>query len=317
LRPVTVYVIVGGEGKKRLNRSAEMRESLTWLNVVFSTGEISLERHMKSADSDARLMGGQEVRIVSIPADAEAGHGVFETLYGFSASAFADMLKRASNDYYGTPLVAWLEALAARRDALVLRARKAADEFKAKYARTGGPQVGRVAESFALVAAAGTLATREGITGWPDGAAFEGAAKCFDAWLKERGTDGSSDEASILKQVRRFYQLHGDSRFRKQGEDSRVIINQAGFLQDDEFLTFDQVFETEVCRGFEPRQVAGALRKNGYLVTDKGRYTTKRTPFKQHGTPRIGRGKQEPRNRFYVVRWDSIFGDEQQLPLVA
>jgi hypothetical protein len=157
------YVIVGGQGKARLNRSAELRESLSWLNVVFSTGEISLERHMKAADSDVRLMGGQEVRIVSIPADAESGHGVFETLYGYSAGAFADMLKRASNAYYGTPFLAWLEALAARRDDLVARVRKVADEFKANCARAVGPRVGRVAESFALVAAAGTLATVEGI----------------------------------------------------------------------------------------------------------------------------------------------------------
>lgn len=304
------YVIVGGEGKKRLNRSSELKESLSWLNVVFSTGEISLERHMKAADSDARLMGGQEVRIVSIPADAEAGHGVFETLYGFSAGAFADMLKRASNQYYGTPLVAWLESLAARRVDLVARARKLADEFKAKYARGVGPQVGRVAESFALVAAAGSLASAEGITGWPEGAAAEGAAKCFQAWLKERGTDGSSDEASILKQVRKFYQLHGDSRFKKLDADNRVVINQAGYATDDEFWTFIEVFESEVCKGFEPKQVARALAKNGYLVIkEKGRLNSK-CSSKRTNT------KVRP-DRFYVIRQDSIFGDDQQLPLVA
>jgi uncharacterized protein (DUF927 family) len=304
------YVIVGGQGKARLNRSAEMRESLSWLNVVFSTGEISLERHMKAGDSDARLMGGQEVRIVSIPADTESGHGVFETLYGFSAGGFADMLKRASNSYYGTPLLAWLEGLAARRDELVTRARKAADDFKAKHARVAGPQVGRVAESFALVAAAGTLATEEGITGWPPGAAAEGAGKCFAAWLKERGTEGSSDEASILKQVRRFYQLHGDSRFKKLEADERIVINQAGYLADGEFWTFDQVFESEVCKGFEPKQVARALAKNGHLVTDeKGRFKSKRTSKRTYT-------KVRP-DRFYVIRQDSIFGDERQLPLAA
>lgn len=299
------YVIVGGQGKARMNRSAELRESLSWLNVVFSTGEVSLERHMKAADNDARLMGGQEVRIISIPADAECGHGVFENLHGLKAAAFADMLKQASNEYYGTALRAWLEALAARPDEFITRARKAADDFKAKYVHAVGPQVGRVAESFALVAAAGTLATEEGITGWPQGAAAESAAKCFASWLKERGTEGSSDEASIIKQVRRFYQLHGDSRFKTLGENPRIVINQAGYVVGNEFWTSDQVFESEVCKGFEPRQVARALKSKGYLIADKDRFTSKRT------APGIARA------RFYVVCRDSILGDEQQLPLAA
>lgn len=44
-------------------------------------------------------------------------------------------------------------------------------------------QVRTVGSRFALLAAAGELATSAGITGWAAGAAAAGARKCFEAWL--------------------------------------------------------------------------------------------------------------------------------------
>lgn len=47
-------------------------------------------------------------------------------------------------------------------------------------------QVARVAKRFALIGAAGEMATTAGITGWPDGTAFEAAHRCFQDWLEAR-----------------------------------------------------------------------------------------------------------------------------------
>ena len=74
-------------------------------------------------------------------------------------------------------------------------------------------QVGRVAARFALVAAAGELATALGILPWPEGEASAAAARCFNDWLAARGDSGPEEIASGIRQVRAFLELHGSSRF--------------------------------------------------------------------------------------------------------
>jgi hypothetical protein len=75
--------------------------------------------------------------------------------------------------------------------------------------------VRRAAARFAVVAAAGELATRLGITGWMEGESTAAVQKCFYAWLKARGTPGPLEEEMVLKQIRAFIQAHGTSRFQQ------------------------------------------------------------------------------------------------------
>lgn len=316
-----IYTTVAGEGKARLNRNSELRESREWFNVIFSTGEISTEAHMKTEDPETRLRGGQEIRVLNIPADAGAGLGVFENLHGVTdpegtnnAGHFSKMLKANTHLYYGAPLIAWLEALVLKRAPLLKRAHDIVAEFRTKYAQGVGPQVGRVADTFALVAAAGELATEEGITGWPKGAATEAAATIFDAWRKDRETEGSSDDHRMVEQVRKFYQTQ-KARFERIVEDDKNpdkefvaparSMTLAGYVRQGdngelEFCTYDKVFEDDVCAGFDCRQVAKALAAEHLITaTEKGkvRYKVYRR------VPGIGK------MRFYVLR-GSILGIE-------
>jgi putative DNA primase/helicase len=320
-----VYSLMGGEGKRRLNRDSELRESFRWLNVVFSSGEISLEEYVRSADPNSHLMGGQEVRLLCIPADAGSQLGVFEQLHGNpTPAAFSEMLKRNTNEYYGTALIAWVTALAERREELVKRAASLVSDFRVKYAAGAGPQITRASEGFALASAAGELSSELGITGWPAGEAIKGAAACFEAWRAARGTEGSSDENNMLKQVRLFFQLHGDSRFEKVNEDGhadshekypRVVNNRAGTRTPSEFRVMDEVFQGEICKGFDYRRVAKMLAAEGYLITapegEKTRYKLWR-PMSAGGLL----ASRVHRTRVYVLQL-SIIGElaEDQLPL--
>ena len=63
-------------------------------------------------------------------------------------------------------------------------------------------QVSRAAERFALVAAAGELATDAGITGWEQGAAIEAAKTCLNAWMAHRGGTGSHEDAEIIERLK-------------------------------------------------------------------------------------------------------------------
>jgi hypothetical protein len=74
-------------------------------------------------------------------------------------------------------------------------------------------QVGRALGRFALVAAAGELAIALGVLPWPEGEATQGSGICFRAWVEQRGGTGSTEIAAGLAKVRKFFELHGESRF--------------------------------------------------------------------------------------------------------
>ena len=82
-------------------------------------------------------------------------------------------------------------------------------------------QVGRVAARFALVAAAGELATALEILPWPQGEASFAAARCFDDWLAARGGHGPEEITEGIRRVRSFLEMHGSSRFEAAWEKSR------------------------------------------------------------------------------------------------
>ncbi len=63
-----------------------------------------------------------------------------------------------------------------------------------------GNQVGRAITRFALVAMAGEIATRAGITGWQQGEAYTAAEKCLAAWMKERGHT-ANQEGMLVKTI--------------------------------------------------------------------------------------------------------------------
>ena len=62
-----------------------MKEGCEWRLVFLSAGEIDLATHMQSIGEKTKA--GQEVRMISLQADAEKGLGILEELHGFSSSA--------------------------------------------------------------------------------------------------------------------------------------------------------------------------------------------------------------------------------------
>lgn len=110
---------------------------------------------------------------------------------------------------------------------------------------------------FALVGAGGDLATRLGIPGWVQGEAVKAAVACFNAWLDARGGVGDREIHAALSQVRRFFELHGESRFTPWDTtlagDFRTV-NRAGFRRVNE--QGETVFMS-CARYLGPRSVQG------------------------------------------------------------
>lgn len=80
----------------------------------------------------------------------------------------------------------------------------------------------------------GELAAAMGVTDWPKGAATSVAKVCFGAWLKYRGHTGAAEIEAGIEQVRRFFILHGASRFTagvsaEVDAGGRTVLNRVGF----------------------------------------------------------------------------------------
>lgn len=183
------YMLANGQGKGRAGTDGELRTRKQWRLLFFSTGELSLTEH--AAKAGERTFAGMEVRMIQIPSDS-GKFGVFEELHGFdSGKALAEHLEWATSSYYGSPFREWLKALTADLNGLTAQAKSLMKEYTAALTpKDAGNQVGRAVNRFALVAMAGELATRLGITGWPEGEALR-ATPAGNPRLPERMAERS------------------------------------------------------------------------------------------------------------------------------
>ena len=128
----TVYMFNGGKGKTRMSRDTSLRQSYAWRVLFLSTGEIDFAGFVRASKKGAR--GGQLVRAVDIPADAGKGLGLFESIGSSeSADAFARALKDATSNYYGTPIVAFLDMLTKSKVESTDKAKLLMAEFQALF----------------------------------------------------------------------------------------------------------------------------------------------------------------------------------------
>lgn len=300
------YMLANEQSKARASRSGAARARLSWRLLFLSAGELGLADHM--AEGGKRARTGQEVRMADIPADAGAGMGAFECLHSLGdGAAFSAHLAREAGQCYGAVGYAFLQWATRNAGTLARRIRDAVGILSASWVPGGaGGQVARVAARFALVGVAGALATEAGLTGWDEGESEDAAKACFDAWLAARGGAGNGEVTAMLRQVRGFFEAHGEGRFtwwhraaddhnaktlqragfrRMVGEDGKPIKSDADHQYEYgdrmpapegerislEYFVLPEVFRTEICRGFDHKAVCKVLLQHGCLKPAKGR----------------------------------------------
>lgn len=335
----TVYMLANQAEKIRGTRTLVPRRRRTWCLLFLSSGEHSLAEHI--AQAGKKPQEGQLVRMPSVPADARKGLGMFEHLHGVAegegaSKRFAEAITEASAAHYGAAGAAWLQWLADHMAAVRERGAELLRRMECEWVPDGASsQVWRVATRFALVGAAGELATEAGITGWQPGEAERGARACFDAWLADRGHAGNGVHAAMLRQVRahlernaaQFAWWHraledhapqapvrfGFKRFvDKNGKPlsvdastdylERRSASHSSELRDAQidYFVLPEAWRSEVCKGFTPEAVAEVLRDRGHLVHERDRFTDRQR------LPGMGGGRSVP--CFHVKA--SIFADE-------
>jgi len=297
------YMLANGSGKARANRNGGLRDPASWRILFLSSGEAGLSEHM--AEAKKKPKAGQEIRLLDIPADAGAGFGMFEKLHQYANGAtFSKAITEATGKHYGTAAQPYLARLVEHHDKVAEWIKKAQREFAHAHVDEGaGGQVHRAALRFALIGAAGELATKWQITGWQPGEAMQAAVTCYKAWLAQRGGAGNLEELNMLAQVRRFFEAHGEARFtdwdrtasNSDGHAPRTIqragyrkhnnaVDDEGkaiYLEDGkrathtEYYVFPETFKQEVCAGFDYRVVCKLLDRLGCLMMEGNSYTRK------------------------------------------
>ncbi len=313
------YMLANEQGKARATRTGTPRTRQIWRLLFLSAGELGLADHM--AEGMKRARTGQEVRMADIPADAGLGLGAFENLHDHAGgAAFAKHITHQAQAVYGATGRAWLQWLTDHADTLKASSRTASNALAAQLIpKDSSGQVERVGARFALVGAAGEMATAAGLTGWPVGESERAAGACFAAWLAARGGCGNGEVLAMLRAVRRFLETHGEGRFalwHRQGDDhNSKTLQRAGFRRvfcaDGEpfkdigaaekglepsysyvldqggavhYYVLPECFRNEICQGFDYKVVARLLVDYGCMIADKGR------PFdSKHRLPGMGK----------------------------
>lgn len=273
------YLLANGQGKARAGRTGAARQSSRWKVFFLSSGEIGLaELAGRDGRGARRSAAGEQVRILDVEADAGKSFGLFETLNGFPcADAFARAIKDNASRVYGTAGPAFVEIIAERRDKTRAYIRQAVNDFVGKNcAAASDGQVTRAARKFALIAAAGELASLYGVVPWTAGAASAAATMLLTQWISGRGGAGASEDRNAIAQVRSFLEEHGSSRFQPMeqivGFEDRTIHRRAGFwrsvMGDREYLIFAEAWKNDVSAGMDAKRVAAVLASRGFLQTD-------------------------------------------------
>ena len=238
-----VYMAADGEGKNRATQDVGLRKNKTFRLIFVSTGEKDLSDMI--AQDSGEITGGQDVRMPSINAVCNNNEemGVFETLHGMaSPKVFAEAVVDAGKLFHGTAGRRYIEALihemkSSSLENVIDRVSRFSCDFRGKFVSPeADAQVGRVADRFALVAAAGEMAIHLGILPWSPGTAVDGVGRVFKDWVAERGGDGSREDINLIKALREFLMRHGLRRF----DSLRRIETASGGGQDgtaDDFVS--------------------------------------------------------------------------------
>ncbi len=274
-----LYMLANGGGKARAHRDGTLREPRTWRVLTLSSGELPVDAKL-TEDRGRKPRAGQLVRMLDIPADRGLGFGVFDFAGpDGDAALLAKRCKLAAASAYGTAgreFVRRLIACGVTGDDV----RSMVADFAATEVPAGADgQIDRAAERLGVVAAAGELATKYGVTGWMPGEARKAAASALAQWIKGRDGLEPAEVRQAIKAVRHFIEAHGDARFDLDDPDARPVHNRAGWRKgagnEQRWLILPEVWKAEVCAGLDPTSVAKVLAepKRGMLIKGNDGYS--------------------------------------------
>jgi putative DNA primase/helicase len=219
--------------------------------LTLSSGEVPIDAKL-AEDHGRKSRAGQLVRMLNIPADLGRGFGVFDGpgLKGDGA-ALSTACRLAATLAYGTAGPQFVRRLiGAELSGDDVRSMVA--DFVSAHVRSGANgQVIRAAERLGLVATAGELAGKLGVTDWRKGEAHEAAAWALKQWIEGRGGLEPAEVRQAIETVRRFIEAHGEARFDNLDDpNAPPVLNRASWRkgqgQERSWLIPSETWKSEI-----------------------------------------------------------------------
>lgn len=258
------YGLANGQERGRLDKSANQRPGAKISVFTLSTGEQTFDEKLKSSSPRTTTFAGAEARLISIPADAGKGLGVFDRVTAAGPSVAAERIQEASRENYGhagpmfiEKLIQFAAVLAKEADA---EERQHQEDFgvdgqfeptrhdyaMSAYLRSqikefvvglnldakADAAVLRAARAFGLISTAGKLACKFDVLPLDEADIEAGVRTCFLAWIAERGGAISKTTSTALVGLRNFINSN-EPRFTLIGasEVGHRPINPVGYKE--------------------------------------------------------------------------------------
>lgn len=266
------YMLAGGVSKNRATKNSNLALQSEWRLLFLSSGEIGLSTHISQSGQESHV--GQEVRMIDLPADT-GKHGIFENLHGMHDSgAFATALAASAEQYFGAPIIEFLEKLIVCPNAHS-HVNENRQLFEREIKANEHGQIHRVAKRFSLVAAAGELAIQFGILPLEQNEALNATLKLFLGWKKTWTGVGTRESQRLVDQIKSLLQEFGASKFPVLKEYKMDHNDQVqslwGFrkLEGDEcqWIILSEVFRNHFCKGHDYRRALKDLKDLGFLTS--------------------------------------------------
>lgn len=269
----SAYSLFNGTGRIQGNKDGGNKAVLRWSIVALSTGEEDFETYLLR--NGVTPKAGQLVRLVSVPfSDTVNFHDLDD------GDQHSRAIKKASVKYCGAAGRAWIELLAANKEAVCKLVTEKENEWLSDLPASLSPQAKRVAVRFALLEAAAELSVP--LTGWSLQECKGHIRDSFNEWLENYGT-GNREKHQVITRATDFIQRYGRSRFqpytygKKNGDMDTLhasrITDLAGYIVSgrredgrNEYHIIPSVFEEEILCGIQKKLGAEALDEVGMIV---------------------------------------------------
>lgn len=275
-----LYLMLNGQSKSQGARDGGTVAARSWLSTLLSTGEVAMSRYLSEGGMQPR--GGQEIRMLDVPADGGA-HRAFDCLHEFAtAGEFAEALSSASHECHGSLGRAFVEWLVSRWDEARETINRERERMAAMVPSGSAPPVRRATRKFAILSSAAVLAVRAGLTGWTQEEARAAIDCVWKRWLDVFGT-GDRDDARLIERANAVLLSNEFGRFillSTEADPQEPSVRDAmGFrrYKDDQvtFYVHEHAFRNEVVAGFDMLRACRVLHEAGMLHRNEKRRSYK------------------------------------------
>ena len=305
----TVYMLGNGKGKARSNKDGNAQKIRTFTLIALSTGEMSLNDFLLLGGKP--ITGGLSVRFIEGISD-QFKYGCFDELHGmvdggFFATYMESMTGIAGDTYNplasGSVGVEYIKYLAKNIGnnidiiaSLKARMKKIADSLTPKDSDS---QIGRMANSIALLILAGELATKAGLTGWEKETSYNELSRWWnECVIPTRGSTNSTEKEKAFEQVKDFFELNHMSHFAPLGTttDNKPIThygNNYGYTEELSGVTTFYVTTAgwkAITKGYNTKQVTALLINKELLI-----------PHNKDGRTQIPKKINGKTGRYYMI----------------